>query len=110
MVTGNRCFYSPRGGGRHDFKSTDKNTHDLSWCWIDGERQDVVDEGTRRDVDEATAFFEPGVLPSLHHGVGFVSIKPLGEESLFQIAVNSIDASRQHRRLQGCFIRKRAGS
>src|ERR1700694_1239097 len=76
IVTGNRCFYSPRGGGRHDFKSTDKNTHDLSWCWIDGERQDLVDEATRHDVDEATAFFEPGVLPSLHHGVGFVSINP----------------------------------
>jgi hypothetical protein len=74
LVAGHCCFYGHRGGGRDDFKSTDKDTHDLSWCWIDRETQDVIDEITRHDVDQPTAFFEPGVLPCLYHCVGLVSI------------------------------------
>jgi hypothetical protein len=30
IVLGNRCSYSSRGRGRYDFKSADKDTHDLS--------------------------------------------------------------------------------
>jgi hypothetical protein len=59
---------------RDDFEAADKDTHDLSRCWINSERQDVVDEAARYDVDQATALFEPGVFPGLNHGVGFVSI------------------------------------
>jgi hypothetical protein len=44
IVTGHRRSYGHRGGGRDDFKAADKDTHDLFWCWIDCERQDVVDE------------------------------------------------------------------
>src|SRR5580704_16598061 len=98
IVLGNRCLYSSRRGGCHDFKSADKDPHDLSWCRIDSERQDVVDEPAGHDVDQATALFEPGVLPSLNHGVGFVPIYTLADENLFQIAVERIYASGQHRR------------
>jgi hypothetical protein len=50
IVPGHCCGYGHRGGRRDYFKSTDKDTHDLSWFWIDSERQDVIDEATRHGV------------------------------------------------------------
>jgi hypothetical protein len=79
IVMSNRCFYGDRGSGCHDFESADKTTNKLSWRRIDSERQDAVDEPTRHNVDQATTFFKPGVLPSLNHGVSLVSISKLSK-------------------------------
>ena len=74
IVTGHRSCYGHRGGGRNNFKAADKDTHDLFWCWIDCERQNVVDEAAGHDLDQAATFLEPRVFPSFNHGMGLVSI------------------------------------
>ena len=63
--------------------------------------QDLVDERAGHDVNQPTAFFEPRVFPRRNHGVGFVPIETLTDENLFQIAVQRINASIQHWRVDG---------
>ena len=42
-----------------------------------------VHELTRHDVEQATAFFEPGIAPRFKHGLRFVLIEALRDEHVF---------------------------
>src|ERR1041384_464981 len=72
---------------RDDFQPADKDTDNLFWCGTDCERQYTIDEFARHDVNQATAFFKPGVLPCCHHGVCLVCIESLIDKNRFEFCV-----------------------
>src|SRR5260370_28450343 len=59
---------------------------------IDGERQNRVYVGDRKDVDEAAAFFKPRISPGLQHGVSLIAIKAASYQHLFQFEGEGVNA------------------
>src|SRR5260370_24607329 len=51
---------------------------------IDGERQNRVYVGDRKDVDDAAAFFKTRIYPGLQHNVSLIAINDASYQHLFE--------------------------
>jgi len=87
------------GGGGDEFDAADEDPGELAGSGLDGERKDGVDEGTGDDVEEAAAFFEPGVAPGLEHDMSFIAVEALCYESVFEVAAKGIEGAAGGRRV-----------
>ena len=108
IVGGEGGFDGLLGGRSNEFESANEDANGCGWSGSDAEGKNGIHEAAGNDVDEAGAFFEPGVFPGFEHGVSFVGIKTLGDEEAFEVAGERVERAIESGWGKGSLILQRA--
>ena len=92
VITGSESSFDDLfGGGSDEFEAANEDAGCAGRDRFDSERKNGVHEGAGDDVDDAGAFFKPGIFPGFEHGVGFVGEEALRDERSFQTREEGIE-------------------
>src|ERR1700751_18196 len=91
IASSGRSFDSILRRVSEEFQAADEDAVDLGGLWFDREWENVVNERSRHDINQACAFFEPGIFPGFEHGVSFFGIKSAGNERRLEIGKQGIE-------------------
>src|SRR5712691_7015321 len=77
--------------------------------WVNGQRQNFIYEGIRHDINQARAFFEPGIVPGFEHGMGFFGIESAGNYRCLETGKQGIERRIQTWRIDDHSFSDRVG-